>query len=80
MSIIIFIHCDFSIIFSILIIYFIFAIDTIIVESISTKVKLKLTLVSPFTYLFLYIINIVDFICLVRCIANFREILLKKRS
>ncbi|MBU9695800.1 glycosyltransferase [Limosilactobacillus portuensis] len=78
MSIIIFIHCDFSIIFSILIIYFIFAIDTIIVESISTKVKLKLTLVSPFTYLFLYIINIVDFICLVRCIANFREILLKK--
>lgn len=78
MSIIILIHCDFSIIFSVLIIYFIFAIDTIIVESISTKVKLKLALVSPFTYLFLYIINIVDFICLVRCIANFKEILLKK--
>ncbi|WP_242335983.1 glycosyltransferase [Limosilactobacillus urinaemulieris] len=78
MSIIILIHCDFSIIFSVLIIYFIFAIDTIIVESISTKAKLKLALVSPFTYLFLYIINIVDFICLVRCIANFKEILLKK--
>lgn len=75
MSIIILIHCDFSIIFSVLIIYFILQYT---VESISTKVKLKLALVSPFTYLFLYIINIVDFICLVRCIANFKEILLKK--
>ena len=78
MSIIILTHLDFSIIFSILIIYFIFTIDTIIVENISTKIKLELTLVSPFTYLFIYIINIVDFICLVRCIANFKEILLEK--
>ncbi|WP_162256018.1 glycosyltransferase [Apilactobacillus ozensis] len=44
----------------------------------SKKVKIIICLSMPFTYIFLQIINFVDYISLIRCIKNCKKILNKK--
>lgn len=66
---------DFSMLVTIATIYFVFALVTFLVERLKAKQKIALLLLSPLAYVFLYIINVVDFICLLRCLANSKKLL-----
>ncbi len=71
----IFRFADASMLVTIGVTYFIFALATFSVEQLKSRERLKMLLISPFTYLLLYTINIVDFLCLLRCLKNFRQII-----
>lgn len=66
---------DLFAIFSILLIYLIYSITSILLEDVGKMEQYQLLALSPLTYIFLYIINIVDFICLLKCITNWRQLI-----
>lgn len=69
---------DVSAMSTILIVYGAFAIATFIPEPMPMLKRIKLLLLSPFAFGFLYVINIVDWISLVRCIRHFKDFTSKK--
>lgn len=66
---------DWSMLLAILLVYFMFALITISFERLNFKSKLGLIILSPITYFFLYVIAIVDFICLIKCLGHFNTAL-----
>ncbi|MEO5286137.1 glycosyltransferase [Limosilactobacillus sp. WILCCON 0053] len=65
---------DFSTIFSILGLYYLFAMATFIPEDLKFWERIRLMVVAPLAYLILYVINIVDWISLMRCLFNMKRI------
>lgn len=65
---------DLSTIISILACYFIFAIASVIPENLKSKERWQLTALSPAAYGCLYVINIIDWISLIRCLARMKTI------
>lgn len=67
-------YLDPTTIISILVLYTVFALATFIPEDLSPFERLQLLLVAPLTYFILYVINVVDWICLIRCLRKWRAI------
>ncbi|WP_347979926.1 glycosyltransferase [Limosilactobacillus allomucosae] len=65
---------DFSTIFAILGLYYLFAMATFIPEDLKFWERIRLMMAAPFAYLILYLINIVDWISLMRCLFNMKRI------
>lgn len=68
-------YADFATVISILGLYYIFAIATFITEDLKLKERIKLMLTAPFAYLVLYVINIIDWLSLVRCLIHMKRII-----
>lgn len=67
-------YLDPTTIISILIFYAVFALATFIPEDLSPLERVRLLLIAPLTYLVLYVINVVDWICLMRCLRQWKSI------
>lgn len=67
-------YLDPTTIVSILIFYTVFALATFIPEDLSPLERVQLLLIAPLTYLILYVINVVDWVCLIRCLGKWRSI------
>lgn len=65
---------DFSTIFAIFGLYYLFAMATFIPEELKFWERIRLMMVAPLAYLILYVINIVDWISLMRCLFNMKRI------
>lgn len=66
---------DSSTVLSILILYFVFAIATFIPEDLKARERMQLTLIAPAAYFVLYVINVIDWISLIRCLFRFKKII-----
>lgn len=66
---------DLTTVASILGLYYLFAMATFIPEDLKTGERIRLMLMAPFAYPFLYVINIVDWISLMRCLPKMRRII-----
>lgn len=69
---------DLSMFITVLAVYFIFALVTFSFEKLKFTEKVELIVLSPAAYLFLYTITVVDFICLLKCLAHFSTIFNQK--
>lgn len=49
-------------------------------EHCSLRNKIKLTLCAPFMYFIFYIMNVVQFSAIIRCLCNYKQIMLKQNS
>ena len=65
---------DFSTIFAIFGLYYLFAMATFIPEELKFWERIRLMMVAPLAYLILYVINIVDWISLMCCLFNMKRI------
>lgn len=68
-------YADSSTVLSILILYFVFAIATFIPEDLKGLERLQLILIAPATYFVLYVINVIDWISLMRCMFRLKKII-----
>lgn len=73
MIIIIISHSNFSPLYWLVLVYFIFSFFTLAFEKMNSNEKIKLMMFSPISYFMLYTINIVDFICLIGCLINVKK-------
>lgn len=73
-------YSDVSMLLTVSGVYFIFALTAFSTEQLRFKQRWKLIGLSPFAYFFLYVINIVDFLCLLRCLRNGKQILHRQQS
>ena len=59
---------------TIIVLYFVFGIASILPEKMPMKQQAYLILLSPFAFLMLYVINLVDYISLIHCLINMKKI------
>ena len=80
MIIVIISHSNFSPLYWLILVYFIFSFFTLVFEKMNNNEKFKLMMFSPISYFMLYTINIVDFICLIGCLINVKKVFKRKKS
>ena len=68
---------DYWALYTIFGLYFIFAINSISNHNYISSYKKMVIASAQFTYFLLYMINVVDYICLIKCIFHFKELTLK---
>lgn len=68
-------YYDFSTVITVFILYGMFVIFSLIPEKMPAKQQIMLGLLSPFTIVILYVINIVDYTSLVKCLKNMSKII-----
>lgn len=68
-------YYDMTTVITLFILYFLFGLFALFPEDLPKKQKFKLTILSPFTIALLYVINLVDYISLLRCLKNMPKII-----
>lgn len=69
-------YFDFSTFISIFTLYTIYALSTFMAEDTDTiSEKIVLIILSPIAYVMLFTINIIDYISLIKCLINYKEII-----
>lgn len=67
-------YLDLTTFVTLFLLYFVFGVASVLPEKMPVKQQAYLILLSPFAFLMLYVINVVDYISLIHCLINIKTI------
>lgn len=67
-------YFDLTTFITLILLYCVFGVASVLPEKMPIKQQLYLILLSPFAFLMLYVINLVDYVSLIHCLINMKQI------